>query len=117
MFRSANCDLRAVTSSAASRSPLVSPAMIMKRFMIVSSSARIPSRWFVLFDLPGDFERNVERALGRFTAHLWLLLLLHAVDEMFQFHFERFLALNRHRLPHDAASGKFAHDGAVFGME
>src|SRR5437879_12440889 len=116
-WNSGDC-FNALTISAASKSPLASPAMSMKLRRLISP-ARIrkgvrSSRTCGLMNLARDLKRQIQRALGRFTAHQWRPVSAHRLDEIPQFQLERLLFLNRHRLPHDAFAAELAHNGRVF---
>src|SRR5437016_3850263 len=104
----------ALTSSAASKSPLASPAMSMKRWEFTSPCFR---GLFYSLNLPGDFKRQVQRALGGFAADQRRLVRPHRFDEMLQLQFERLLFLQRHRFAHDSLAPELAHDGRVFGLQ
>src|SRR5262245_14698958 len=77
------------TSSAASMSPLASPAMIRKRWGTMNESGDGG-----LLDLPGDFEGDIQRQLGGFAADHRRLPGPHAVDETLQLEFERLALLD-----------------------
>src|SRR5437588_4472508 len=130
----------ALTSSAASKSPLASPAMSMKRveFTVlifrggavagsdfncfatpdfdIRKAVRSNSRQCTL-NLPRDFKRHIQRALGRFAADERCPVRAHRFDEMLQLQFERLLLLQRHRLAHDPFAAELAHDGPVLRLQ
>ena len=68
-------------------------------------------------DLPGDFEGQVQRALGGGAADFGRLMRLNAVDEIAQFQLERLVLLDGHRFAHDLFAGKLAHDGGVLAAQ
>src|SRR5688572_6676225 len=88
------------TRSAASKSPLGSPATIMNRFGTI-----------LFGDLARDFPGEVQRFLGGLAAHEWRLAFAHALNEMRQLQFQRLLFVDGHRLAHDAFAGELTHDG------
>src|SRR5439155_24304182 len=115
-----NCGdcFNALTSSAASKSPLASPAMSMNERRLISPARirkGVGSSWARrLINLPRDLKRQIQRPLGRLAAHQWRPVSANRFDEIPQLQLQRLLLLNRHRLPHDAFAAELAHDGRVF---
>src|SRR5580765_3289816 len=111
----------ALTSSAASKSPLASPAMSMKERRLISPARirkGVRSSWTRrLMNLPRDLKRQIQRPLGRFAAHQGRPVGAHRLDEIPQLQLQRLLFLNRHRLSHDAFAAELAHDGRVFRLQ
>src|SRR5438093_13273634 len=111
----------ALTSSAASKSPLASPAMSIKvRGLISPARIRkgVRSSWIRrLMNLPRDLKRQIQRPLGRFAADQRRPVRAHRLDEIAQLQLERLLFLNRHRLAHNALAPELAHDGCVFRLQ
>src|SRR5438128_928121 len=107
----------ALTSSAASKSPLASPAMSIKDRRLISPARvrkSVRSSWtWRLMNLPRDLKRQIQRPLGRFPAHQRGPVSAHRLDKIPQLQLERLLFLNRHRLSHDAFAPELAHDGGV----
>src|ERR1043166_7948186 len=86
-------------SPAASESPLGSPAMIMMALGFTQARAIAVRLLGGALDLARDFEREVERLLGRLSAHQRRLAGAHASDKVLQLQFERLFFCNWHGLP------------------
>src|SRR6478672_5637983 len=114
------------TSSAASQSPLASPATTMKLFgfNIFPEGSRHPSDHVrgsdpgaLRNDLVRNFESEVKRPFGRFATNDRRSVGADAFYEMLEFEFQWLLLLNRHRLAHDAFAAELAHNRRIFGVE
>src|SRR5438270_13082158 len=97
-------------SSAPSMSPLASPAISMKCSGFTRSTRNRHLLRAHALDLSRDFESQIQCAHRRFAIDERLLLLAHAIDEMFQLEFQRLFLRDGHWLAHDFLSAEFAHD-------
>src|SRR3954462_555856 len=92
------------TSSAASKSPLASPAINMKVFGLTRSQIPLGERcsWgrsqCRRLDLARDFEGEIERAFGGLAADDWFPPGFHTLDEMLELELERLFLRDGHRL-------------------